>query len=209
MNPGPAVRDAARQLIGDVEPIRLGTAIEAHLETASMVPGAVTVITAERLGGIDAGETTLDRAVGVQLCYEGLRLTRMLIREEERFEAEDPTEDHLDLVAAEVLVSRGFVELADTQVAADAIEIVRRFSRQQTESYGSDRRDAALEYDVVSLAVIAGATVVLDAVPAAVEELGQRLAADVARDPLPPMTAVTVPIQVAVEATADLVTLDD
>lgn len=208
MEPGPAVRGAVCQLSRDVEPVRLGTALEARLETASMVPGAVTMITAERLGGTDAGETAIDRAIGVQLCYEGMRLTRSLIREEERFKAADPTGDYLDLVAAEVLVSRGFVELADTPVADDAIEIVHRFSRHQSESQGDDR-DAALEHDVISLAVAAGATVVLNAVPADVDAQGQRLADKVARDPLPTVTDVTVPIRAAVEATSDLVAFSD
>ena len=211
MEPGPAVRDAASHVVADVEPERLGSALETRIEAASMVPGAVTVITAKRLGGTEAGDAAMDRAVGVQLCYEGLRLTRTLIREEERYDVDDPTEPYLDLVAAEVMVSRGFVELAETAVADNAIEIVRRFSRQQTESYDADRRDAALEHDVVSLAVAAGATVVLDAVPSAVEEQGTRLAADVARDPLPPVTAVTVPIRAAVDAAvaADPLALND
>ncbi len=211
MEAGPTVRSAARQVIGDVDPVRLGSVLEARIDTASMVPGAVTVITAERLGGAEARDAAIDRAVGVQLCYEGLRLTRTLIREEERYDAEDPTEDYLDLVAAEVMVSRGFVELAETAVADNAIGIVRRFSRQQTESYATGQRDAALEHDVVSLAVAAGATVVLEAVPSAVEEQGRRLAAAVARDPLPPVTAVTVPIRTAVDAAAaaDPVALND
>lgn len=209
MEPGTAVFNAACRLIGDIEPAQLSTALETRLQTASMVPGAVTVITAEHLGGIEAGEKAIDRAVGVQLCYEGMRLTRTLIQEAVRYEAEVTPEDYLDLVAAEVLVSSGFVELADTPVSDDAIEIVRRFARQQTESYKVDSQDAALEHDVVSLAVAAGATVVLDVVPPAVKEQGQRLATAVARNPLPPVTAVTAPIQTAVEATADQVVLND
>lgn len=213
MEPGRGVREAALQLVADVEPVHLRDELWDLVRDGSMVPGAVTVITAERLGGADARTKAMDRAVGVQLCYEGLRLTRQLIREEERYAVDEPTEHYLALVAAEVLVSRGFVELAETAVAAQAIEIVRRFSRHQTADYDADPVEPAdtLEHDVVSLAVAAGATVVLDTVPPAVAEQGDRLAEDVAREPLPPVTAVTVPIRAAVEAAvaSDPVVLND
>lgn len=169
---------------------------------ASMVPGVVTIRTAERLGGTVTGGEALDRAVGVQLSYDGLRLTRELIREEQRYEAAEPTDEYLALVAGEVLVSRGFVELAETAVADRAIEIVQRFSRNQTVDYRdeTDVPGVSLEYDVLSLAVATGATAVLEHVPPYLQEFGGTIAAELDRDPLPPAHEVEPRIRSGLEA---------
>lgn len=198
------VQRTALGTLAEIDPPALSDVLQDLLEEASLVPGVVTVQTAERLGGTPAGSAVLDRAVGVQLSYEGLRLTRELIRDESRYAASDPTESYLALVAAEVLVSRGFVELADTAVAGRAIDIVQRFSRNQTVEYredpGPEEPGHSLEYDVVALAVAAGATAVLDRVPPYLDEFGERLAADLDREPLPPVTDVDTRIRTGLEA---------
>lgn len=186
------VRLAALETLAEIEPATLATELRSIVREASMVPGVVTIRTAERLGA--PGESALDRAVGVQLSYEGLRLTRQLIREEERYAAANPTDSYLSLVAGEVLVSRGFGELAETAVAGQAIEIVQEFSRNQTVDYRSDvvsgTSGRSLERDVVALAVAAGSTAVLDTVPTFLVEFGDTLSAELDREPMPPSTEV-------------------
>lgn len=198
------VRHAARNSLGAIEPTGLARMLDDILVDASMVPGVVTVLTAERLGGPEKREAALDRAVGVQLSYEGLRLTRELIRDEERYDVPDPTEGYLALVAGEVLVSRGFGELADTAVSNQAIEIVQRFSKNQThEYYGPPEagpHGRSLERDVVALGVAAGATTVRETVPGYLTEYGEQLATEVDREPLPPATEVAVPIRTGLDA---------
>lgn len=186
------VRLAALETLAEIEPATLATELRSIVREASMVPGVVTIRTAERLGA--PGESALDRAVGVQLSYEGLRLTRQLIREEERYAAANPTDSYLSLVAGEVLVSRGFGELAETAVAGQAIDIVQQFSRNQTVDYRSDvvsgTSGRSLERDVVALAVAAGSTAVLDTVPTFLVEFGDTLSAELDREPMPPSTEV-------------------
>ena len=67
------------------------------------------------------------------------------------------------ILAADVLVSRGFYLLARTDAAEDAVAVVRAFGRDQTEREGAtgDRAvglDRRLETDVLELAVTAGVT---------------------------------------------------
>lgn len=111
------------------------------------------------------------RAAGVQLIYDGLRLTRRLVHAEPWPEAggsgnpgsldgEGVAAD-MDILVADVLVARGFYLLARTEAATVAVDVVRSFGRDQTE-----RREAAdpaaldreLERDVLRLAVVAGVT---------------------------------------------------
>ena len=79
-----AVRRAAVEAVGDVEPDRLRQRIRGRLESGSMAPGALTLLSAR---AADAPEATVEsdpddpvaeRGAGVQLIYEGLRLTRVL-----------------------------------------------------------------------------------------------------------------------------------
>ncbi len=179
------VRRDARELLADIEPVRLASELQDIVADGSMLPGVITVTTAEALGGPQAAAGARPRAVGVQLSYEGLRLTRELIRQDDQYGAEDPTESYLALVAAEVMVARGFSELADTAVAGEAIEIVQRFSHNQTMDYHGGSSGRSLEYDVIRLAVGAGANVVRESAPPWLDAEAERLAAEFDREPLP------------------------
>ena len=194
------IRRVSSDTLGEIEPPRLAEDLQSLLDDASVLPGVVTVQTATVLGGERAAERAMDRAVGVQLSYEGLRLTRRLIREEHRYLADDPTDSYLALVGAEVLVSRGFIELVETAVAGKAIRTVQRFSRQQTAEYDTDSApldDRSLEFDVIELAVDAGADVVYDSIPLAVSQAGTRLATEFEEVPLPPAEGVSSRIRAA------------
>ncbi|MFB6151036.1 MAG: hypothetical protein ABEJ40_04440 [Haloarculaceae archaeon] len=83
-----AVRRAALDAVGDVEPEGLRDRIRDRLDDGSLAPGVLAVLSAravhdareaaEREFPVDA---VADRGAGVQLIYEGLRLTRTLVRD--------------------------------------------------------------------------------------------------------------------------------
>lgn len=181
----------------DIEPDELAMRLQRVVREASMLPGVVTVTAAERLGDGAADQAAVERAVGVQLCYEGLRLTRELIRGAGSYPGDDPTRSYLELVGAEVLVSRGFANLTATGVAPQTIEIVQRFSRNQTLDHAAPaaaENGRTLEFDVIALAVDAGAELAYDTVPATIGDIGRELAMEFDREPLPPADHVAATI---------------
>lgn len=187
MEEAAAVRQAASEATADVTPAELRETIAACVEDGSAVPGVLTILSARTFVDADP-ENLLERAAGVQLIYDGLRLTRRLAREDPWAAAADSLPDGGDvaggsdfgadpasadgvvgsvdpdmaILAADVLVSRGFYLLARTDAAADAVAVVRAFGRDQTDREDADPERAAtldrrLEVDVLELAVVAGA----------------------------------------------------
>jgi len=156
-----AVRRAALTAIEDVAPVRLRERIDDRLADAPMAPGVLTVTSARAVDGAHPQETlaaVAERAAGVQLIYEGLRLTRSLAREEPWSEAREGAT--VDILLADILVARGFYLLARTEAAGAAVGVVRAFGRDQTRRRTEDdpAYDHALEADVLELAVVAGTT---------------------------------------------------
>lgn len=160
-------RAAARETVADIEPPALRAVLLDRLETASMAPGVLVIATATGRDSSVATEPLLDRSVGVQLIYEGLRLTRVLAHDEPWTDIDD-TEVNADLeiLAADVLVSRGFKLLARTEASDAAVGTIQAFGRDQTNRRAADTDDdrAALdrnlEADIFALAVRAGVTAV-------------------------------------------------
>ncbi|WP_137287968.1 DUF7114 family protein [Natronorubrum halophilum] len=115
------------------------------------------------------------QAAGVQLIYEGLRLTRALARDEPwaamETDRDDTTASDLEILAADILVARGFYLLARTDAAGKAVRTVQAFGRDQSrhgavaDADESEREsiDANLERDILELAVLTGAAAVGDA----------------------------------------------
>ena len=186
------VRDAAREAVDDIEPDRLREVLFDRLSDAPMTPAVLTLVSARAPEtGVDADTDGIaERAAGVQLIYEGLRLTRSLAWAEPwagvaDAEAGDVDAD-LDVLAADVLVSRGFYLLARTEAAGRAVDVVRAFGRDQTlareEGVDADALDRNLEADVFALALAAGTTAVgVTPSPSAIEyaaELGRTCDAD-------------------------------
>jgi hypothetical protein len=181
-------RDAAREALADVEPDRLRETLDDRLVDAAVTPGVLALVTARALDPDVGPDAVVDRAAGVQLVYEGLRLTRRLAHEEPWVTAPTRRTDidaDMDVLAADVLVSRGFSLLAHTGAAADAVEVVRAFGRDQTrrERQGTDPAEAArldrnLEVDALELAVVAGTTAVGGDPPSELLEYARELAAD-------------------------------
>jgi len=164
MEEAAAVREAATDAVGDVEPERLREEITGVIGDGSMAPGVLTLLSARSGDGGDVPDGVDDLAAGVQLIYDGLRLTRTLAREDPWSDADtdDDVAADMEILAADVIVSRGFYLLARTEAASAAVEVVRSFGRDQTNRRERDEPglDAELERDVVELAVLAGATAV-------------------------------------------------
>ncbi|WP_436347082.1 DUF7114 family protein [Natronorubrum sp. FCH18a] len=202
MEKADSCRRAAYEAVEDVEPPELHDYIETTLEEASMVPGVLTMKSAAATAAdgrsiLDADRTPepasdrdsehgreLDddasgvttQAAGVQLIYEGLRLTRSLAHDEPWTEngtsgGDDSAEaGDLEILAADILVARGFYLLARTDAAGKAVRTVQSFGRDQsrrTAVADGDETDPAavdtnLERDILELAVLTGAAAVGD-----------------------------------------------
>lgn len=179
-------RTAAREAIAGITPDRLRDVMDAHLAGASMIPGVLALLSARVVGG-DVEETAVtNRAAGVQLIYEGLRLTRTLVETEPWAQTGGTLDDDLDILAADVLVSQGFHLLAHTEAADKAVETVREFGREQTdlrERRGSSAR--TLEENVFELAVIAGSTATGNEAPLPLRQYVIGLARSNGDPPLP------------------------
>jgi hypothetical protein len=178
-------REAANDAISDIEPPELRASIETRLAVASMTPGVLTLVTARETDAETDPDATDDRAAGVQLIYEGLRLTRSLACDEPWAEAATPlveADADLSVLAADVLVARGFYLLAKTDAAAAAVEVVRTFGRDQT-LRNRDRTDVEaldqnLEKDVLELAITAGTITAGDGPPEKLLSYARDLTAD-------------------------------
>lgn len=173
-------RRGAREAVADIEPRELHGCIDSILAESSMVPGVLVILSAQSVDPNVDSTAVEDRAAGVQLIYEGLRLTRSLAHDEPWVDVDaDDVDANLAVLAADVLVSRGFYLLAMTDAADRAVETVRAFGRDQTRRRDPDADrealDRNLEDDVFELAAVAGTTVVdappEDAVDAVIDDL--------------------------------------
>jgi hypothetical protein len=211
MQEAAAVRRAALDAVGDVSPAPLRERLEARIDDGSMAPGVLTVLSARAVDGATTGEEMASdsdasggdgveatvtseagttgverRGAGVQLIYEGLRLTRTLAQDEPWIGPDDATtpdtsvatnggsdavESSVDrdsddadmaILVADVLVARGFYLLARTEAAAAAVRVVQSFGADQTtrRETGDSDLDRNLEADVFELAAVAGTTAV-------------------------------------------------
>ncbi|MFC7202887.1 hypothetical protein ACFQJC_05125 [Haloferax namakaokahaiae] len=192
-------REAAKEALSDIEPETLLAALNERLDTASVTPAVLTFVSARAVDpNVDLSGLS-ERAAGVQLIYEGLRLTRSLAADEPWAHLDavsDDTAADLDILAADVLVSRGFYLLARTEAADHAVETVRAFGRDQTlaraatdaERHDLDRN---LEVNICTLAVIAGTTAVGSAPPAALIDYAETLAHGQDGQLLPAATSIS------------------
>jgi hypothetical protein len=204
------VRCAAREAVGGTDPERLRARISEALDAGSMVPGVLVLLSArvatnnetdgggkergpalEEAGAAGRDDALAKRAAGVELIYDGLALTRVLASEEPWSDpSRDRTAADIEILAADVLVARGFYLLARTECAGRAVETVRQFGRDQTRRRdldtdtgtdpGFDRgldHGRSLEADALDLAVRCGVSAVERDVPTGLDSF----AADLAR----------------------------
>ncbi|MFC4550210.1 MULTISPECIES: DUF7114 family protein [Halorussus] len=179
-------REAGREAVRDVTPKPLRDRIHALLDESSMLPGVLTLSSARVADGEGTrSDGVANRAAGVQLIYEGLRLTRSLAVDAP-WDREPPYDDaNLGILAADAMVARGFYLLARTEAADKAVETVKSFGRDRTDAQaGRDAPARALEADVFELAIVAGATAVDREPPEVLLSYAADLAAD--DDPDPP-----------------------
>ena len=178
MEEAAAVRRAASEATADVVPEALRDTIDEYVADGSVVPGVLTLLCARSVAD-EEPDGLARHAAGVQLIYDGLRLTRDLAQSnpwrDGRGESPDATADRggidwtaagrdeadMAILAADVLVSRGFYLLARTEAAEDAVAVVRAFGRDQTDretadGAAADDLDRNLEADVLELAVTTG-----------------------------------------------------
>ncbi|WP_123624598.1 hypothetical protein [Halorubrum sp. CSM-61] len=188
MDDAARARDAASEALADVEPDQLREALEDRIANAAVTPGVLALVTARAVDPEIDPDAVVDRAAGVQLIYEGLRLTRSVAHEAPWATAatrETDIDADMDVLTADVLVSRGFSLLACTDAAAAAVEVVRAFGRDQTlrDREGTDPAaatalDRNLEIDALELAVVAGTTAVGGDPPEELLTYARDLAAD-------------------------------
>ena len=165
----PPFRDRAREVVG----------------RTPATPGVLTVRTARTVDPAVDIETAARRGAGVQLCYEGLDLTRSLL--DDRPWEDGDRDYHRDLLVAEVLVSRGFNTLSQAGTVTDVVAIVQRFGRIQTEldRVGGRDRERPLDRDILELGVNTGADLALDGVPDPVRAHSSEIATRLLDYPLP------------------------
>lgn len=160
MEDAPAIRERARATVADVVPDALRSELLTFVDGGSAIPGVLVVRCARTVNTDVDFDVVADRAVGVQLVYEGLRLTRRLVHEPPWAVEEDEGDD-LAILAADILVARGAYLLADTEAAEPGVDVIRGFGRDQTMRRAADDPgvyDRRLEADVFELAAIAGTT---------------------------------------------------
>jgi hypothetical protein len=180
-------RAAFREGIEDISPDALRSRLEGVLESASMTPGALTVVTTTTLNETAETDIAANRGAGVQMSYEGLRLSKELIHADP-WSNGDRNEANLNAVAAEILVARGFEYLAHTGVAMDVVEAVRQFGYDQTlreTAADPTTLDGQLEADFVRIAVKAGVDIALETIPEAAVAIAEELAEELGTEPLP------------------------
>ncbi|MFB6121506.1 MAG: hypothetical protein ABEJ68_10365 [Halobacteriaceae archaeon] len=185
-------RAAAREAVDEISPPELRRVIDDRLAECSVIPGVLTLVSA-RIGDATADAAAVERrAAGVQLIYEGLRLTRTLVREDPW--TPDPPPDipaDVDVVAADVMVARGFRLLARTAAAEKAVETVRAFGRDETDRRaGRGATPAELEANVFDLAAVAGASATLEETPRSLRQYVVGLAHSHGDGPLGPVADV-------------------
>jgi len=178
-------RSAVTKAISDITPDRLREVMEAHLLKASMIPGVLALLSASVVSGEAEKRNVSNRAAGVQLIYDGLRLTRALVHAEPWEDTDGEIEDDLDILAADVLVARGFHLLSHTEAADKAVETVREFGTEQTELRSGATTARTLEANVFELAVIAGATATGSETPLSLRQYVVGLARSHGEPPLP------------------------
>ncbi|WP_232702972.1 DUF7114 family protein [Halobacterium wangiae] len=179
-------RAAALEAVADIEPDGLRAVIDDHVASSSMLPGVLTILSARVVDGRADEHAVSRRAAGVQLIYEGLRVTRALVATEPWADTdESDPDDDLDVLAADVLVARGFRILARTEAASHAVHTVREFGREQTDAQeGRTSTAQTLEANVFELAAIAGATAAGGETPVPLRQYVVGLAANHGAPPL-------------------------
>ncbi|AGB15153.1 hypothetical protein Halru_0519 [Halovivax ruber XH-70] len=196
-------RRTVREAVADVSPPPLRRRLYDEIDANALTPAVLTVESALAADPSTDPAAVRELAAGTQLIYDGLALTRELAHETPWSDAEvdagvdthagDDADTHADtdvtaeadadadlaIVAADVLVARGFSLLSRTDAADRAVETIQAFGRDQTtrrDAADPDAIDARLERDVLELAVETGAAAVAKPPSPALSDLAATLA---------------------------------
>lgn len=174
-------RAAARAAIDDVAPPPFRDAIDRRLRGTRMTPAVLTWLAARTVDPDGDSEGLERRGAGVQLIYEGLRLTRTLAHSPPWDAADEREIDaDIEILVATVLVARGFALLAGTEASSKAVETIRAFGRDETnrrvERHDPTLPDHALETDVFELGIVAGISATGTEPPGGTRTLANRIA---------------------------------
>lgn len=182
-----ALTEVLEGSLADLEPPPFRNRVTGAIGERPLLPGVLTIRVARRIDATADIQAAAARGAGVQMCYEGLELTRSVLRTEPWEDPDGMEAYHQDLLVAEVLVSQGFNLLAETGVVTDAVAIVQRFGRTQTalDDLGHRHDEEPLEVDVLELAVNAGADLSMDGVSSAVRAHSGDVARELLEYPLP------------------------
>jgi hypothetical protein len=182
-----ALTEALEGSLADLGPPPFRNRVTGAIGERPLLPGVLTIRAARRVDATTDIQAAAARGAGVQMCYEGLELTRSVLQTEPWEDPDGMEAYHQDLLVAEVLVSQGFNLLAETGVVTDAVAIVQRFGRTQTalDDLGHRHDEEPLEVDVLELAVNAGADLSMDNVSSAVRAHSGDIARELLEYPLP------------------------
>jgi hypothetical protein len=156
------VNDSSCNAVSKVEPPQLKELILNRIDQKPSVFGLITTIIAnESVESSDELNQSIDeKAAGVQLIYEGLKLTQELVRNKGWKHEENKLQADLELLAADVMVSRGFNLLSHTLAAKKAVETIRSFGQAESIlSNGLEKNSLSegnLEKDMFELSIITG-----------------------------------------------------
>lgn len=160
MDDAARVRSETLRTVRDVSPEKLGDRISALLCEAEWTPALVSVASARHHGADPTEGRPFESAASVQQIYVGLAITRELIESTPWGSATDATEADIDIIAADVLVAKGMAQLAETDAAMAAVEVVREFGQFEAERSAEAAQTGArpLEECILELAVHVGAS---------------------------------------------------
>ncbi|WP_330630292.1 DUF7114 family protein [Halocatena halophila] len=181
MDEAAAVRSAARATVEDVEPERLRSSLLGFIDSTSLTPGVVALLTARLCSNPDGDHER--PAAGVQLIYNGLRLTKELAHTEPWLVDGQRERGNMEILVADVLVARGFSLLSHTSAGTAAVDVVRSFGHNEAKEFEDDHTtpeatERALKRDVLELALITGTSVVDEVQSAGMHTDLHRIATD-------------------------------
>lgn len=166
------IRDAGLAAVDDVGPRPLRDRVGSEVGFESTAPGVVALAAS---GGGTAGVTR--PAAGVQLIYDGLRLTRE-VAAADPWNGGAPEDGDLAVLAADVLVARGFYLVANAPAADRAVDVVRQFGRDQSIGRSQAGGLGDLERSILPLALAVGRSMTDDSYADAELEAAVRRTAD-------------------------------
>lgn len=151
-----AADSALDTAMADVEPPALARAVRDAVERSNPNPALLCLLASRRADGPGADPGT---AVGIQLLHTGLALTRDVVDDPDAWSSAGPqvTDEDMELLAADVLVTLGFDHLVEHYDAAT--RVVNAFGREKARATVAEGVDALVRHETDVLEASYGAAV--------------------------------------------------